>query len=95
MAVTVVGSSGTPTGNITIAGGGYDSSAETLASGSYTFTVPAGSIAPGAYSLTGSYLGDSTYAEASGTATVTLKKAVPVVTITTNPTSVGAPTTGP
>jgi subtilase family serine protease len=57
--VTVEGSSGTPTGNVTIAGGGYDGGAETLASGSYTFTVPAGSIAPGAYTLTGSYQGET------------------------------------
>lgn len=92
VAITVTGSSGTPTGNVTIAGGGYDGGAETLASGSYTFSIPAWSLTPGTYALTGSYEGDPTYAETSGTASITVNKAVPTVNVTANPTSIGANT---
>ena len=88
--VKVTGSSGTPTGNATIVGGGYDGGAETLASGAYTFTIPPGSVSPGNYTLTGSYQGDSIYAEGSGTASVTVNKALPKVSVTAAPSSIGA-----
>jgi hypothetical protein len=90
--VTVQGASGTPTGNVTIAGGGYNGGAQTLASGSYTFTIPAFSLGPGAYKLTGSYQGDSTYAEASSTASITVNKILPTVTVALNPSTIGANT---
>jgi hypothetical protein len=92
VAVEVSGSSGTPTGNVTIAGGGYDGGAQALASGSYTFTIPANSLPAGSLTITGSYAGDATYAEASGTASVTVTKIAPTVTVTPTPSTVGANT---
>ena len=65
----------TPTGNVTLAGGGYTSSAGTLASGAFTFSVPANSLAAGTDTLTVTYSGDSTYATSTGTATVTVTAA--------------------
>ena len=68
--VTVSGATGTPSGTVTLSGGGYNSSAETLSGGSYSFTIPANSLSAGTDTLTGTYSGDSTYASATGTATV-------------------------
>ena len=90
--VTVAGSSGTPTGDVTITGGGYDGGAEALAAGSYTFDIPAGTLAAGSQTITGSYAGNSTYAEASGTASVTVTKLTPTVTVKPTPSTVGANT---
>lgn len=90
--ISVTGSSGTPTGNVTIVGGGYDGGAQSLASGSYTFTIPAFSLTAGSYNLTGSYQGDSTYAQGSATAAITVNKVTPTVSVTLNPTSIGANT---
>jgi hypothetical protein len=70
--VTVSGSQGTPSGTVTVSGGGYTSSFEQLTGGSYTFTIPAGSLAVGADTLTVNYSGDSNYAQASGSAQVTV-----------------------
>jgi subtilase family serine protease len=71
--VTVTGSSGTPTGTVTLTGGGYTSPSETLVGGSYTFTVPAGSLAVGSDTLAVTYGGNSTYAAAtSNSAKVTV-----------------------
>ncbi len=39
--ITVSGSDGTPTGTVTLAGGSYNSGAQNLSNGSYTFTIPA------------------------------------------------------
>ena len=78
VAVTVAaGTSGgaTPTGTVTLSGGGYTSSAGTLSSGAYTFSVPANSFTAGADTLTVTYSGDSTYATSTGTATVTVTAA--------------------
>ncbi len=68
----VTGSGATPTGTVTLSGGGYTSSAQTLASGSYTFAVPANSLSAGADSLTVSYAGDSNYSTGTGSASVTV-----------------------
>jgi Bacterial Ig-like domain (group 3) len=74
VAVTVAGPSGdaTPTGTVTLSGGGYTSSVETLASGAFTFSIPANSLTAGSDTLTVTYSGDTTYASATGTATVTV-----------------------
>jgi subtilase family serine protease len=79
--VTVSGASGTPSGSVTLAGGGYTSASETLnGSGSYTFNIPGGSLSAGTPDLlTASYSGSSTYAQASGTADVTVTKLTPTV----------------
>ncbi|MGA8087884.1 MAG: Ig-like domain repeat protein [Terracidiphilus sp.] len=88
--VTVTGASGTPTGTVTLTGGGYSAGAGTLASGSYTFTIPANSLSGGSYSLTAHYSGDPTYAMATGTVSVTVNKLTPTVTVVANPTTVTA-----
>jgi hypothetical protein len=71
----------TPTGTVTLSGGGYTSAAEALSSGSYQFTIPADSLSAGTDTLTASYSGDSTYAQASGTASVTVTKLTPSVSV--------------
>jgi len=71
----------TPTGTVTLSGGGYTSAAEALSSGSYQFTIPADSLSAGTDTLSASYSGDSTYAQASGTASVTVTKLTPTVSV--------------
>lgn len=77
VAVTVASSPAgktTPTGYVTLSGGGYTSSPEPLTAGSFTFTIPAGSLSGGTDSLTVSYSGDSIYAPSSGSGSVTVSK---------------------
>jgi len=62
----------TPTGTVTLSGGGYSSTAETLSAGAYTFTIPANSLSAGSDVLTASYSGDANYAAATGTVTVSV-----------------------
>lgn len=90
--VTVNGGSGTPTGTVALVGGGYTATAGTLASGSTTIVIPAESLKPGSDTLTASYSGDSTFAEATGTATVTVNKLTPTVAVQANPSTIGANT---
>jgi hypothetical protein len=90
--VTVAGTP-TPTGSVTLSGGGYTSAATTLSSGSATINVSAGSLAVGGDTLTASYTPDSnsssTYNSATGmSSTVTVSKAPPTVTLTPNPASI-------
>jgi len=75
--VSVTGGSGqaTPTGTIALASGSY-SAQQTLASGTVTFSIPAGTLSSGANTLTASYSGDGTYATASGTTAVTVSQVV-------------------
>ncbi|HVU48586.1 MAG TPA: Ig-like domain repeat protein, partial [Terracidiphilus sp.] len=82
--VTVAGTSGTPTGTVTLTGDNYISAATSLSSGSTTITIPANTFsAGGSVTLTGSYSGDSTYAPETGTATITVAMApIPTVTVT-------------
>jgi hypothetical protein len=70
---------GTPTGTVTLSGGGYDSSSETLnASGVYVFTIPGDTLNAGAgIVLTASYSGDATYASETNTATVSVTQLTP------------------
>jgi subtilase family serine protease len=77
--VTVAGSGSlaAPSGRVTLTGGGYTSSAEVLANGTYTFTIPPGSLVAGADTLTVTYSGDTNYASATGTATVAVSVATP------------------
>jgi hypothetical protein len=75
VAVTVAAATSggaTPTGTVTLSGGGYTSPAATLVSGAYPFTIPANSLTAGSDVLTVSYSGDTNYSAASGTATVTV-----------------------
>lgn len=86
VAVTVSGASGTPTGTVTLSGGGYVSAAQALVSGSYTFNVPAGSLAIGADTLTITYSGDATYARTTNSSTIVQVNGLPA-TVNVNPSS--------
>jgi subtilase family serine protease len=79
--VTVSGTSGTPTGTVSLSGGGYASGSSTLVNGSYTIAIPTGKLNVGADTLTVGYSGDTTYAAASGTVTVTVTKVTTAVTV--------------
>ena len=74
--VAVSGSAGnpTPTGSVTLTGGGYTSAATTLSGGLATIDIPGGSLATGSDTLTVTYTPDSgsaaTYNSATGTAAV-------------------------
>ncbi len=79
MTVAVSGGSGdsTPTGSVTLSGGGYTTpSATVLAGGDATIIIPANSLATGAQTLTATYTPDaassSTYSSAMGTGSVTV-----------------------
>ena len=69
---TVTGTGGIATGTVTLSGGGYTSVAQTLATGSYTFTIPANSLSIGTDTLAVSYAGDSGFASGTGKASVTV-----------------------
>ena len=79
--VSVTGSSGTPTGTVTLSGGSYVSAAQTLVRGSYTFTIPAGSLAIGSDTLTVTYGGNTTYATATNSKTETVTGLTPGVAV--------------
>jgi hypothetical protein len=70
--VAVSGSGATPTGTVTLSGGGFNSAATTLSGGSATIVIPANSLNAGADTLTASYSGDTTYSPATGTASETV-----------------------
>lgn len=76
--VTVSGGSGnpTPTGSVTLTGGGYSSVATTLSAGNATIDIPAGSLDTGGDTLTVTYTPDSNsssfYSAASGSSSVTV-----------------------
>jgi len=78
VAIAVSGGSGnlTPTGSVTLSSGNYASSAVALANGSASITIPAGTLAAGADTLTAQYQPDSAssaaYSAATGSANVTV-----------------------
>jgi len=86
--VAVNGGSGnpTPTGSVTLTGGGYMSAATSLVSGSATITVPASSLAAGNDTLTVTYTPDAsssfTYNGALNTASETVTRLTPAVSVT-------------
>ena len=89
--VAVSGSSGTATGTVTLKGGGYLGSAQTLSSGGYSVTLPAFSLTSGTDVLVAAYSGDSNYQEGAGNATVTVSKVAPAgITVTPSSTSFAA-----
>jgi len=85
---SVTGSKGTPTGTVTLTAGSYNSGAQTLASGSYKFTIPAYTLPVNSYTLSVSYAGDTNYNTASGTSSLTVTKATPTISIGTSSSSV-------
>ena len=97
VSVTVSGgsSSPTPTGSVTLFGGGFTSAATALGSGGVTFSIPAGSLTAGTDTLTASYTPDSasssTYNITTGAATVVATapaKITPTVSVTPSATSI-------
>ena len=80
--VTVSGGSGkaTPTGSVTLSGGGFTSAAEALSNGIATINIPAGSLEVGVDPLSVTYVPDSAsstiYNGAAGAASVTVTTAV-------------------
>jgi Chitobiase/beta-hexosaminidase C-terminal domain/FG-GAP-like repeat len=82
VAVTVAGGSGnpTPTGSVTLTGGGYTSPAATLSGGAATINIAAGSLVAGSDTLTVTYTPDSssssTYNSATGSARVTVSQTI-------------------
>lgn len=87
VAVTVSGSgisAPVPTGMVTLTGGGVTTQTITLNSaGGASFTIPAGTLAVGADTLTVNYAGDSDYTAASNTSTVTVTMPPPTPTTPT------------
>jgi N-acetylneuraminic acid mutarotase len=84
----------TPTGTVTLTGGGYTSATATLTNGYITFVISAGALAVGTDTLTVTYAPDSsssaTYNGATGTAsvTVTTVSTITGVSVSCTPTSV-------
>lgn len=93
--VAVAGTSGnpTPTGSVTLAGGGYTSAATTLTSGGASISIQAGLLSIGTDTFTATYNPDSAsssiYNPATGTGTVTvIAQITPVVTVSPSPSSI-------
>lgn len=70
VAVTLTGSSGTPTGTVTLTGGGFTSVEQPLTNGSMIFNIPGNSLNAGTDTLTVIYSGDATYQSGTGANTV-------------------------
>jgi hypothetical protein len=91
MTVAVAGSGPTPTGTITLVGGGYLGGSQTLSSGGYTFNLPAFSLAAGTDTMVASYSGDTNYLAGSSTVSVTVTKAAPAgISVTPNQSTVAS-----
>jgi len=59
LTISVSGANGTPTGSITVSGGGYDAT-QALSGGGAMITIPPNSLAVGSDTLTVTYSGDAT-----------------------------------
>jgi hypothetical protein len=70
VAVSLVSGSPTPTGTVTLTGGGYTSAATALQSASATIGIPAGSLATGTDTLIATYSGDANDDVNTGTASI-------------------------
>ncbi len=90
--VTVSGSYGTPTGNVTLKAGSTSISTQALVNGTYTFTniatTSGNGFTVGNTTVTAAYAGDSNYSSANGTATVTVNSPSTSTTVATSPTSI-------
>jgi subtilase family serine protease len=74
--ITVAGSSGTPSGSVTMSSGNYSSGPITLDStGKAAITIPGGKLTPPTAALGVTYSGDTKFNTAGGTANVTVAKA--------------------
>jgi len=74
VAVKVTATAGVPTGTVTLSGGGYTSTATTLANGEASIAIPADKLTVGTDTLTVSYVGDANDKAASGHTSVTVSK---------------------
>lgn len=95
--VAVTGTSaGTPTGSVVLSGGGYTSPTQALTNGTAAFMIPAESfIGTGnsyGVTLTAAYSGNSTYAQANGVLTITVRKRAATITVTPSSSSIGSST---
>ena len=97
---SVSGSGIVPTGTVTLTTGSYTSTAQTLASGAYSFTgssaIPANTLATGSNTIKVSYSGDANYAAGNNTTTVTATQSTFTLTtpaIVVSPTSISAGST--
>ena len=79
----------TPTGTVKLTSGSYSSGAQALnGSGTYTFTIPGGTLAVGTDTLNATYRGDSNYAGTSNSAQVSVTAAALLTaTVNVNPAS--------
>jgi hypothetical protein len=84
VAVTVSGPAGdsTPTGYVTLTGGGYTSNTYGLVSGASSFTIPAGAMAAGHDTITATYIPDPTSAP--------IYTLTPTTATSTSPVTVGS-----
>lgn len=82
--VTVSGSSGAPSGSVTLTSGSYSSGTVPLSNGSTLITVPAGSLATGTDTLTASYASSnsSVYNNTFGTTQVMVASGTSLITPT-------------
>ncbi|GAA1144721.1 ExeM/NucH family extracellular endonuclease [Nocardioides aquiterrae] len=78
----------TATGAVTVKDGGTVLGTVTLAGGAGAFTLPAGSLEPGAHTLTLGYGGDDAHQPSTAAVHVTVDKATPVVEATASPATV-------
>ncbi len=81
VSAAVTGSEGTPTGSVTVVGGGSNGTGALNSSGDASITIPPSSLSPGSITLTITYSGDKTYAPTNQTETVNVTAAVPTVTV--------------
>jgi sugar lactone lactonase YvrE len=81
------GGNPTPTGAVTLTGGGYTSPAVTLSSGAATINISASSLSPGSDTLTATYTPDSSsstmYSSAMGTASEAVTAPGPAASMVT------------
>jgi len=74
--ISVAGSSGTPSGTVTMSSGNYSSGPITLDStGKAAITIPGGKLTPPTATLGATYSGDTKFNTANGTASVAVAKA--------------------
>jgi sugar lactone lactonase YvrE len=72
----------TPTGSVALSNAAYNA-VQSLAGGTVSFTIPAGTLDAGANTLTVGYSGDATYGSASGITVITVSSVV--ITVQTPP----------
>jgi hypothetical protein len=93
LAVTGGAGNPTPTGSVTLSGGGYSSSSVVLSAGGASMTIPAGALAVGQDTLVATYVpgsaSSSVYSSATQSATVTVTQVIGTIasTVTVIPAS--------